>query len=558
MKSSPPVQAVMCFLGCKAQCDMSKGTLTLERHGQQMCVNGVDMNENKPLKQQLRQLLITASIIPLVLLTILFVVTMTFVIRRDRAVDVALTEEVEFWTYSGFTQSETFMQAAILEFAMKQFPSSDTLTQEDLDDAFTYMLDNQYDVVYLENMFLAKDGEILYTTGITPITPQDLTAQIDEAIIPSLPSLFPDGEYASLEDLLLSGGYNVLSPIETEHTPYTLTWIPRGDYLFGTFTMYPTSTMFIRAIHDTTLSILLASDESIGRILTIAAVAVLVVLAVLIAVILHYSKKLSEMVSAPVETREREQQELLLRAEEEKAVLEQVNAMKTEFLSNVSHELKTPLSVILGHMQMGKKNLATGAAIGEIERSMDLISGETERMALMVKQLLDIGRIDEGQMSIALQPESISEMIQRTMNTYYPVFSKNYNKLRFIPNPSMPTVNCDSMRIIQVLVNLISNASRHTKYGTITISLEERGDMVAVLVTDTGDGIAPEQLPFIFERYHSSLKTSETDTGSGLGLFICKHIIEAHGGSIAVESEVGVGSCFTFTLAVAEETETVT
>ena len=148
---------------------------------------------------------------------------------------------------------------------------------------------------------------------------------------------------------------------------------------------------------------------------------------------------------------------------------------------------------------------------------------------------------------------SISAIIQRTVNTYYPVFAKNNNVLKIEHGSSLPNVFCDENRIAQVLVNLISNAAKHTRDGVITISTEAVGSFIAVTVTDTGEGIAPECLPHLFERFKSYGGEEEKaragrETGTGLGLYICKHIIETHGGEISIHSNLGKGTAVSFTL----------
>ena len=233
--------------------------------------------------------------------------------------------------------------------------------------------------------------------------------------------------------------------------------------------------------------------------------------------------------------------------------LELINRMKTEFMGNVSHELKTPLTVMSGYAQYSQKTLADMPDMVEVENRMKLITSEADRLALMVTQILDVTRIEEGQMAIDPRPTSLTTIIQRTVNTYYPVFAKNNNRLIIARGGEAPNVLCDEARVSQVLVNLISNAAKHTRDGDITISTEVGESYVAVTVADTGEGIAAERLPLLFERFRSYSGKDETnragrETGTGLGLFICKHIIDAHGGEIEVTSIEGEGTMVRFTL----------
>lgn len=237
---------------------------------------------------------------------------------------------------------------------------------------------------------------------------------------------------------------------------------------------------------------------------------------------------------------------------EANAALGRVNRMKTEFLGNVSHELKTPLTVISGYAQESAKKLSNLPGMEETERSMKLIASEADRLALMVSQILDVTRIDEGRMSVNIQPVFLPQILQITLQTYYPVFTKNNNSLELARGSGSPTVLCDPQRVAQVLVNLIGNAARHTHDGKIIISVNVAEGFAEISVADTGEGISPERQADLFERFNTSAKSKDTrsgrETGTGLGLFICKHIVEEHGGQITVESEGGKGTTVRFTL----------
>lgn len=244
----------------------------------------------------------------------------------------------------------------------------------------------------------------------------------------------------------------------------------------------------------------------------------------------------------------REQQRLL--AEQNKA-LDQINQLKTEFLGNVSHELKTPLTVMMGISQNARRRLEEHSLADELIPDMKLLASEADRLSLMVGQVLDITRIEEGRMAWDMRECSVEEIIQSTVSDYYPLLKKNGNRLIVKPCEELPEVQADAHRLSQVLVNLLQNAIRHTLNGTITISAREIAGAVEVTVADTGEGIEPERLPLIFERFtsrDSKKSRSGKDTGTGLGLYICKHIVETHGGEIAVESKPGSGTTVRFTI----------
>ncbi len=239
----------------------------------------------------------------------------------------------------------------------------------------------------------------------------------------------------------------------------------------------------------------------------------------------------------------------------EKEVLESINHLKTEFLGNVSHELKTPLTVISSYAQFGSENLVQKEEGQEVRDCLKLIGSEADRLAMMVSQILDVTCIEENRMVISRKSCSLIDLIQYTLDAYYPVFTKNGNRLVFQPDREVVTVSCDRDRIIQVLVNLIGNACKHTRNGTITVRTEKREEAVAVIIADTGTGIDKDRLAHLFERYYTKAQGEEEsaqkgriDTGTGLGLYVCRHIIKEHGGEITIESETGKGTTVTFTL----------
>ena len=231
-------------------------------------------------------------------------------------------------------------------------------------------------------------------------------------------------------------------------------------------------------------------------------------------------------------------------------MLVQVNEMKTTFLSDASHELKTPLAAMSGYAQDAELDLMNNSEPAAVQTKLRRISSEANRMALMVTQILDATRIEEGRMVLEKAPCDLDSIVRKTVETYFAVLNKNNNRLILRIPLDLPRVDADSSRLQRVFVNLISNALKHTKDGTVLIKAEAGDGTVTVTVRDTGCGISPEDLPHIWERYY---KGKHSETGTGLGLFICKFIVESHGGTIGVESEQGKGTAFTFTLPVVAE-----
>lgn len=225
------------------------------------------------------------------------------------------------------------------------------------------------------------------------------------------------------------------------------------------------------------------------------------------------------------------------------AALQQIDRLKTEFLGNVFHELKTPLTVMSGYAQTSQNQLS-GKENEVVRNKMRIIASEADRLALMVGQILDITRIEEGRLGLRKLPQHMDELIYAAVETHFPMLNQNGNRLEIRCDVNLPQISVDAARITQVLVNLIANAVRHTTEGCITVSAQMREDEMVVCVADTGSGIPPEQIPTLFERF----TTGNTDTGTGLGLYICKHIVEQHEGEITVQSTVGKGTTICFAL----------
>ena len=275
--------------------------------------------------------------------------------------------------------------------------------------------------------------------------------------------------------------------------------------------------------------LLLKLDDVFKKYVSVMAASIIgtFILFILISVIL--SKKLSDPIVS------------------EHDMLVQVNEMKTAFLSDASHELKTPLAAMSGYAQNAEMDLANGGNTAIIQEKLKRISSESNRMALMVTQILDATRIEEGRMVLELAPCDIESLVRETVETYFSVLNKNNNRLVLRIPVELPKVEGDSSRLQRVFVNLISNALKHTKNGTILVKAEEDSGFVKVTVKDTGSGISEEDMPHIWERYY---KGKHSETGTGLGLFICKFIVESHGGKIWAESEVSKGTSFMFTLPI--------
>jgi PAS domain S-box-containing protein len=227
--------------------------------------------------------------------------------------------------------------------------------------------------------------------------------------------------------------------------------------------------------------------------------------------------------------------------------LEQADRAKNEFVSVISHELRTPLNFITGFAStledevQGPLNEAQRAAVGKI------LAG-SERMLLLVDDLLDFARMQAGTFHLSLAPTDFRPLVEEVATTMRLLADRKDLALELeITGDFAPCA--DGHRIIQVLSNLVSNAIKFTDAGAITVRVEAKDGALLTSVRDTGCGIAESDLPRLFQRF-SQLDMSATRKvgGTGLGLAISKAIVEAHGGTIGVESEPGVGSTFWFSL----------
>ncbi len=230
--------------------------------------------------------------------------------------------------------------------------------------------------------------------------------------------------------------------------------------------------------------------------------------------------------------------------------LREIDRLKSEFIATASHELRTPLTSV----QMGVYLLLEGAA-GELnDKQTEVLSAcreDCERLDKLMRDLLDLSRIEAGDSQPELQAVRTRDLIIAETEELRPQVETKGLSFRVDAPVDLPAVMADRSQIERVLANLVVNAIRYTKQGEIRISAEQRGHYVVVSVSDTGGGIPQEYLPHIFDKFVQV--PGAATGGAGLGLAISRLIVEAHGGQISVQSELGHGSTFTFTLPVAVE-----
>jgi signal transduction histidine kinase len=229
---------------------------------------------------------------------------------------------------------------------------------------------------------------------------------------------------------------------------------------------------------------------------------------------------------------------------------QQATRARDQVLAVVAHDLRNPLSTVMMGADAVLGTLSAQEHPAE-HRYSELIHRAAQRMNRMIEDLLDVTRIEAGQLSVEPRPVAIDRVIQETLGMLQLVASGQGITLRSEVEPGLPPTYVDAARIHQVLSNLLGNALKFTPAGgTVTVRAEPHPvGGVVVSVTDTGPGIPAEQLPHIFGRFWQAKRTDRR--GIGLGLSIAKGIVEAHGGEIWVESELGQGSRFVFTLPTA-------
>ena len=234
---------------------------------------------------------------------------------------------------------------------------------------------------------------------------------------------------------------------------------------------------------------------------------------------------------------------------------EEANRTKSKFLANMSHELRTPLNAIIGYSEMLQEDAAD---LGNDDFGPDLerINGAGKHLLGLINDVLDISKIEAGAMDIYLETFPVAAMIQDVQATIQPLMGKNANTLEIDCPDSVGSIHSDVTKVRQGLLNLLSNASKFTEKGAISLKISrvtEAGvDWINFAVSDTGIGMTDEQMGHLFQAFsQAESSTSRRFGGTGLGLAITKHFCQMMGGEVFVESEAGIGSTFTMRLPAA-------
>jgi signal transduction histidine kinase len=219
--------------------------------------------------------------------------------------------------------------------------------------------------------------------------------------------------------------------------------------------------------------------------------------------------------------------------------------MQDEFISTISHELRTPLGFIKGYVTTLLRedvdwNPETRAEF------LRIVDDESDRLRELIDNLLDSSRLESGRLGMTCEPTRVSALIRDTAERTKSAYPEMDLRLEIAEH--LPSVDIDATRISQVLDNLLSNAHKYAPDSRVIVRAKNRGNHLRLEVSDNGSGIHSDHIPHLFERFYRVPGNRSTVRGTGLGLYICRKIIEAHGGEIGVESEPGKGSTFYFNL----------
>ena len=239
--------------------------------------------------------------------------------------------------------------------------------------------------------------------------------------------------------------------------------------------------------------------------------------------------------------------------EEAKILADAANQTKSEFLANMSHELRTPLNAIIGYSEILSED-AKDSGHSEYLPDLNKIRSSGKHLLGLINDILDLTKIEAGRMEMFLETFDVTQLIQDVAETVQPLLDKNTNSLTVNVPATVGAIHADQVKVRQMLLNLLSNASKFTKEGVVALSVDREvvingEDVFVFRVRDTGIGMSPEQLSRLFQPFmQAESSTTKRFGGTGLGLAITKHLAELMGGSVTVESELGRGTTFTVRL----------
>jgi len=230
--------------------------------------------------------------------------------------------------------------------------------------------------------------------------------------------------------------------------------------------------------------------------------------------------------------------------------LERANRLKSEFLASVSHELRTPMNAIIGYTKLMLDGL-DGEMTAQQQTDLFRVAQAADNLLGLINGLLDLAKIEAGKMELNVEEVNINDVTDEALELVRPHADEKGLQVRALIPTGLPTVWADRARVRQVLANMLANAVKFTERGTVSVAATAAEGWVTVSVSDTGVGISPEAQAYVFDEFRQAdSSTTRRYGGTGLGLAISKRLVTLHGGRIWVDSEVGRGSSFHFTLPI--------
>ncbi|MBN1587000.1 MAG: GAF domain-containing sensor histidine kinase [Candidatus Omnitrophica bacterium] len=309
-------------------------------------------------------------------------------------------------------------------------------------------------------------------------------------------------------------------------------------------------------VQEETVGAVLLGNESVMAQITAGDLETISVLASQIAGGIENSRLYSEIWKSHRDLERRVQQRTQELAQANEKLIN-INRMKSDFVSAVSHELRTPLTSIKGYASILISG-RMGNVDEKVKERLQKIDKHSNSLVRMINDMLDISRIESGKVEMALNPTNLLDIIHEAADIVRPQVRETNLELEVSTPDSLPEILADSQQMERVFMNLLSNAIKYTpSKGYVRITAKEKEDCVQVAISDTGVGISAEELPRVFQEFYKASNeiVNPTQQSTGLGLSLVKHIVDAHGGEIWVESELGKGTAFHFTIPKAKAQE---
>jgi two-component system sensor histidine kinase GlrK len=290
---------------------------------------------------------------------------------------------------------------------------------------------------------------------------------------------------------------------------------------------------------------------TVGALLVALAVALLITRTIIrpIRMLIKGTENIARGVFDPIEVNSRDEMAWLADAVNDMSIkLKQINDLKTEMLHHISHELRTPLQTMLSAQYLLAEQ-KRGPLNADQTRLLNSIKEGIKKLTIFSNQFLDIQKIEHGAMEYSFAPSNMLDIVTPAVEDAQIIAAQKDVTVVFVHENDLPDIAADGEKISQVFTNLLSNAIKYTESGgTITVNVSKQKKGIKATVSDTGAGIPPDDLPRIFTKFYQAKNAKK---GTGIGLALVKHLVEAHKGSIAVESELDKGTTFTVELPAA-------